>query len=113
MKGRLDVESPPSAHHKANREEIGTAATSIKVQSSHGSPKEKPELLSAMGLRVLVLLAVQNSSKNILLRFVMREKPKFLTSAAVIGSGTWSLFPVHSAVSLLITTILHTQSVQS
>ena len=52
--------------------------------------------ISAMGLKVLILLAVQNSSKNLLMRWVMKEKPKFLTSAAVIGSEctklTLSLF---------------------
>ena len=52
--------------------------------------------ISAMGLKVLILLAVQNSSKNLLMRYVMKEKPKFLTSAAVIGSEctklTLSLF---------------------
>jgi len=42
--------------------------------------------ISAMGLKVLLLLAVQNSSKNLLMRYVMKEKPTFLTSAAVIGS---------------------------
>jgi UDP-sugar transporter A1/2/3 len=42
--------------------------------------------ITAMGLKVLVLLAFQNSSKNLLMRFVMKEQPKFLTSAAVIGS---------------------------
>jgi len=42
--------------------------------------------ITAMGLKVLILLAVQNSSKNLLMRYVMKEKPKFLTSAAVIGS---------------------------
>ena len=41
---------------------------------------------SSMKLRVLILLAVQNSSKNLLMRFVMKTKPNFLTSAAVIGS---------------------------
>jgi solute carrier family 35 (UDP-sugar transporter), member A1/2/3 len=42
--------------------------------------------ITAMGLKVLILLAVQNSSKNLLMRYVMKEKPIFLTSAAVIGS---------------------------
>jgi UDP-sugar transporter A1/2/3 len=41
--------------------------------------------ISKMGLSVLILLAFQNCSKNLLLRFVMKEHPKFLTSAAVIG----------------------------
>jgi UDP-sugar transporter A1/2/3 len=52
--------------------------------------------ISAMGLKVLLLLAVQNSSKNLLMRYVMKEKPDFLSSAAVIGSEctklTLSLF---------------------
>ena len=52
--------------------------------------------ISAMGLKVLILLAVQNSSKNLLMRYVMKEKPDFLSSAAVIGSEctklTLSLF---------------------
>jgi len=42
--------------------------------------------ITAMGLKVLILLAVQNSSKNLLMRYVMKEKPNFLASAAVIGS---------------------------
>jgi UDP-sugar transporter A1/2/3 len=42
--------------------------------------------ISSTGLKVLILLAVQNSSKNLLMRYVMKEQPKFLTSAAVIGS---------------------------
>lgn len=41
--------------------------------------------ITATGLKVLILLAVQNCSKNLLLRYVMKEKPAFLTSAAVIG----------------------------
>lgn len=41
--------------------------------------------ITMMGLKVLVLLVVQNSSKNLLMRFVMKEKPNFLTSAAVIN----------------------------
>ena len=32
---------------------------------------------SSMKLRVLILLAVQNSSKNLLMRFVMKTKPNF------------------------------------
>lgn len=35
---------------------------------------------------VLILLAVQNCSKNLLMRYVMKDRPKFLTSAAVLGS---------------------------
>lgn len=35
---------------------------------------------------VLALLAFQNCSKNMIMRNVMKEKPDFLYSAAVIGS---------------------------
>jgi UDP-sugar transporter A1/2/3 len=55
-----------------------------KKEPSEG-PSNNGEI-SAMGLKVLILLAVQNSSKNLLMRYVMKEKPQFLTSAAVIGS---------------------------
>lgn len=56
-----------------------------KIKDNNGSG------ISAMGLKVLILLAVQNSSKNLLMRYVMKEKPEFLTSAAVIGSETTKL----------------------
>ena len=60
--------------------------TKTLVAGSSGSKDRGSSGISAMGLKVLVLLAVQNSSKNLLMRFVMKGKPKFLTSAAVIGS---------------------------
>ena len=47
--------------------------------------------MTATGLKVLALLAVQNSSKNLLLRFVMKEHPKFLKSAAILGVETVKL----------------------
>lgn len=67
------------------------APTAPDVSPRHKEkPAEKPTGITAMGLKVLILLAVQNSSKNLLMRFVMKEKPKFLTSAAVIGSGEYA-----------------------
>jgi len=59
-----------------------TSAPGVGVGSGSGSGSG----ISTMGLKVLLLLAVQNSSKNLLMRYVMKEKPTFLTSAAVIGS---------------------------
>ena len=50
------------------------------------SPQKKPSVVSRTGLLVLTLLAVQNCSKNLLMRYVMKDRPKFLTSAAVLGS---------------------------
>ena len=58
----------------------------LQVESSGRDDK-----ISASGLKVLILLAVQNCSKNLLLRFVMKEHPKFLTSAAVLGVETVKL----------------------
>lgn len=56
-----------------------------------GEIKPPNSAISANGLKVLILLAVQNCSKNLLLRFVMKEHPKFLTSAAVLGVETVKL----------------------
>ena len=50
-----------------------------------------PPVVSNMGLKVLMLLAVQNCSKNLLVRYVMKDSPKFLTSAAVVGSESTKL----------------------
>jgi hypothetical protein len=84
----LDIEVPAShgasKRHDATRS--GMADTDAETEAE--PQKEKTTGITAMGLKVLVLLAVQNSSKNLLMRYVMKEKPKFLTSAAVIGSGT-------------------------
>ena len=47
---------------------------------------DKSSVVSRTGLMVLILLAVQNCSKNLLMRYVMKDRPNFLTSAAVLGS---------------------------
>lgn len=59
--------------------------------TNSGENKPPNSAISANGLKVLILLAVQNCSKNLLLRFVMKEHPKFLTSAAVLGIETVKL----------------------
>jgi hypothetical protein len=41
--------------------------------------------ITKMGYAVLILLAVQNCSKNLLMRYVLKDRPEFLTSAAVLG----------------------------
>ncbi|KAL7503166.1 hypothetical protein ACHAXN_000999, partial [Cyclotella atomus] len=56
-----------------------------KLDGQSGGAESSSSGISKMGLAVLILLAFQNCSKNLLLRFVMKEHPKFLTSAAVIG----------------------------
>mmetsp|Transcript_20027 Transcript_20027/g.25805 ORF Transcript_20027/g.25805 Transcript_20027/m.25805 type:complete len:450 (+) Transcript_20027:151-1500(+) len=42
--------------------------------------------LTKIGLIVLLICAVQNCAKTLVMRFVMKDQPKFLTSAAVLGS---------------------------
>ncbi|KAL7544513.1 hypothetical protein ACHAWF_007890 [Thalassiosira exigua] len=54
-------------------------------RSDEGDTSSPSSGITATGLKVLLLLAVQNCSKNLLLRFVMKEHPKFLTSAAILG----------------------------
>ncbi|KAL7503692.1 hypothetical protein ACHAXN_001457 [Cyclotella atomus] len=60
-------------------------ALSQNTTNQSGGGESSSSGISKMGLAVLILLAFQNCSKNLLLRFVMKEHPQFLTSAAVIG----------------------------
>jgi UDP-sugar transporter A1/2/3 len=59
--------------------------SSSKLDSGK-SKTSASSVVSRTGLLVLILLAVQNCSKNLLMRYVMKDRPKFLTSAAVLGS---------------------------
>jgi solute carrier family 35 (UDP-sugar transporter), member A1/2/3 len=65
-----------------------SGAFSPLKEDSSGKNKVAPSsaIVSRTGLMVLILLAVQNCSKNLLMRYVMKDRPKFLTSAAVLGS---------------------------
>ena len=58
----------------------------LLVENNATPRKPSSSGLSRTGLLVLILLAAQNCSKNLLMRFVMQEQPKFLSSAAVLGS---------------------------
>ena len=57
-------------------------------ESSNDNTKtnENPSAAGRKGFAVLCLLAFQNCSKNLLMRYVMKDHPKFLTSAAVLLS---------------------------
>eukprot|EP00546_Thalassionema_frauenfeldii_P004371 CAMPEP_0178912550 /NCGR_PEP_ID=MMETSP0786-20121207/10332_1 /TAXON_ID=186022 /ORGANISM="Thalassionema frauenfeldii, Strain CCMP 1798" /LENGTH=369 /DNA_ID=CAMNT_0020585159 /DNA_START=49 /DNA_END=1158 /DNA_ORIENTATION=+ len=72
-------------------EEMKKLLTSETPQNpSSPEPAESPTkadapIVSSLGLRILTLLAFQNCFKNLLMRFIMKDKPDFLTSAAVIG----------------------------
>lgn len=62
----------------------GNSGSSITTGGS-GSGGSGGGVVSRTGLMVLILLAVQNCSKNLLMRYVMKDRPQFLTSAAVLG----------------------------
>jgi UDP-sugar transporter A1/2/3 len=68
-------------HHKEERH-----------KNDDDNDSSTPSGITKTGLSVLILLAFQNCSKNLLLRFVMKEHPQFLTSAAVIGVELIKLF---------------------
>lgn len=85
----LELRVPEDAPE--DRVEGGQAETEPLVATSPSKPerdssKKTPSVVSRTGLMVLILLAVQNCSKNLLMRYVMKDRPKFLTSAAVLGS---------------------------
>ena len=63
----------------------GETSALLTDSKKHDAPPAPSSSVTSTGLKVLVLLAVQNCSKNLLLRFVMKEHPKFLTSAAILG----------------------------
>jgi hypothetical protein len=84
----VDVEISASNGVSKRHDVTRSAMADTDAETEAEPQKERTTGITAMGLKVLVLLAVQNSSKNLLMRYVMKEKPKFLTSAAVIGSGT-------------------------
>jgi len=80
---KQDIENPTEGNMRTPQMSIATTKNSNDTSAPDvGSGSG----ISTMGLKVLLLLAVQNSSKNLLMRYVMKEKPTFLTSAAVIGS---------------------------
>lgn len=59
--------------------------------SSSLEGKPAPGEISSTALKVLLLLAIQNCTKTLLVRSVMKDQPKFLTSAAVVGSEATKL----------------------
>lgn len=70
-------------HEKTESQRLIDAPSSSSLSANESiSPSTG---ITTTGMYVLILLAVQNCSKNLLLRFVMKSRPEFLTSAAVIG----------------------------
>jgi UDP-sugar transporter A1/2/3 len=66
---------------------VDTAPLNDNTSSKHSKASSSgSSIVTRTGLMVLCLLAVQNCSKNLIMRAVMKDQPKFLTSAAVILS---------------------------
>ncbi|KAL9181515.1 hypothetical protein ACHAXT_010320 [Thalassiosira profunda] len=81
----VDIGALPSAPNSQTLQLDEETKPLVDVEKDSKSPPASPTGITATGLKVLILLAVQNCSKNLLLRFVMKEHPKFLTSAAILG----------------------------
>jgi len=64
----------------------------IPIKEEKRPPKASEKGIDNLAIRILLLLAAQNSGKNILMRYVMKEKPQFLHSTAVIVVELLKLF---------------------
>jgi len=96
--GALPSSSPNSGNSSISETKPLVSAQDDDLKKSDDTTKKNESTatsssttLSKMGLSVLLILAVQNTSKNLLLRAVMKEHPKFLTSAAILGVETVKL----------------------
>ena len=71
-------------HQGASKENLlnGTSSTGTTTAVAAAAAMA-PTGISRMGYIVLVSLAIQNCSKNLLMRYVMKDSPKFFTSTAV------------------------------
>lgn len=71
------LSSSKSNHNLSHMTTAATTATSVNNANT---------IITKTGLSVLLLLAVQNCCKNLVVRAVMKGQPQFLTSAAVLLS---------------------------
>ena len=62
----------------------GHGTSSVATNASTTTSTSTASGISKMGYIVLILLAIQNCSKNLLMRYVMKDSPKFFTSTAVL-----------------------------
>jgi hypothetical protein len=82
----ITILSPPELEEgvRSNSEVIPLTGDAADEKSKKAELPDAP-IVTSLGLKILCLLAVQNCFKNLLMRYVMKDKPEFLTSAAVIG----------------------------
>ena len=69
------------------RDDVGSFSPSKPtVTENVAANNTKMNVVSRTGLLVLLLLALHNCFHTLLMRFVMKDRPKFLTSSAVLGT---------------------------
>ena len=88
----LSLSQNKSDHDHSDHDDDEEAALMMKKKFTDKVPiSSSQSIITSTGLKVLLLLAFQNCTKNLVVRYVMKDQPKFLTSAAVIGSETLKL----------------------
>ncbi|GKY90321.1 hypothetical protein MPSEU_000006100 [Mayamaea pseudoterrestris] len=95
-----DIATSSDDHDDLELPKVKQIVEAIETEEEKQLARQEEEAASVKGhgnsfcspaLFVLVLLAVQNCGKNLLMRAVMANQPKFLTSAAVLGSESIKL----------------------
>ncbi|GAX22883.1 solute carrier family 35 (UDP-sugar transporter), member A1/2/3 [Fistulifera solaris] len=87
----MEISNRTSRVHPKDLSTIEAGEDQEPLIESSPEPAKKAPIVSRQGLFVLMLLAVQNCFKNLLMRYVMKDQPQFLTSAAVLGSESLKL----------------------
>ena len=89
----FDLSVVASSHHDDDDDLplIETGDPSKPVVSIDSLSDSKLNVVSKAGLYVLLLLALHNCFHTLLMRFVMKDRPKFLKSAAVLGTEVLKL----------------------
>jgi len=90
-----------------------TSASPTERTDDKKPPPERHSTVSRTGLRVLLLLVLQTCVKNVLMQVVMKERPKFLLSTAVITaqllklvfSATYIRFGLQQSVWSILTVL--------
>ena len=85
---RRTVDAAPSiSKHKASAQILDAVNAADKnASNNNNSNNSNSGGITKLGLAVLLTCAIQNCAKNLIMRSVMKDQPKFLTSAAVLGS---------------------------
>ena len=82
--GTMKDSNGASSSSSGNSSAAAAANQNTNTPNNTNSNTSTGTGISQMGYFVLILLAVQNCSKNLLMRYVMKDSPKFFTSTAVL-----------------------------